>query len=80
MPTVSKTRLKAHMLAYFREVEATGEPLVVTDRGLPVLQVAPVVPRRSVDEVFADWRAQTPDIDDDALMAPTTDEWPQVAG
>lgn len=30
------------MLEYFREVEATGEPLIVTDRGREVLEIRPV--------------------------------------
>ncbi|WP_269522343.1 type II toxin-antitoxin system Phd/YefM family antitoxin [Coraliomargarita parva] len=45
MKTVSKGRLKAKMLAYFREVEASGEPLIVTDHGREVLEVRPVSPR-----------------------------------
>ncbi|MFT4589551.1 MAG: antitoxin (DNA-binding transcriptional repressor) of toxin-antitoxin stability system, partial [Limisphaerales bacterium] len=36
MKTVSKGKLKAKMLEYFREVEATGETLVVTDHGREV--------------------------------------------
>jgi prevent-host-death family protein len=39
--TVSKSRFKAHALEYFRQVEASGEPLVITDRGEPVLQLVP---------------------------------------
>lgn len=40
-PTVSKSKLKAKALEYFREVERTGKPLVVTDRGRPVLKIVP---------------------------------------
>jgi prevent-host-death family protein len=39
MYTVSKSRLKAKALQYFREVEKTGRELVVTDRGKPVLKI-----------------------------------------
>lgn len=39
--TVSKSRLKAKALEYFREVERTGIELVVTDRGRPVLKIVP---------------------------------------
>ena len=42
--TVSKSKLKARMLELFREVEASGEPLVVTDRGKEVLVIQPVRP------------------------------------
>ncbi len=39
---VSKGKLKSKMLAYFREVERTGEPLIVTDHGREVLEIRPV--------------------------------------
>lgn len=39
MITVSKGVLKAKMLAYFRQVEETGETLVVTDHRKPVLRI-----------------------------------------
>ncbi len=37
------------MLEYFRQVEPTGEPLIVTDRGREVLEVRPVLTK---DRVF----------------------------
>jgi prevent-host-death family protein len=39
--TVSKSRFKARALEYFRQVEQTGRPLVLTDRGRPVLKIVP---------------------------------------
>jgi prevent-host-death family protein len=39
--TVSKSKLKAQALKYFREVEETGREIVVTDRGRPVLRLVP---------------------------------------
>ncbi len=74
MVTVSKSALKARMLEFFREVERTGEPLVVTSDGVPVLKVVPFAETRSVEQAFADVRGQlswTGDID-----APTDAEWP----
>ena len=41
MPTVSKSKLKAHALEYFRQVEQTGQELIVTDHGRPVLKIVP---------------------------------------
>ena len=38
---VSKSYFKAHALELLRRVEATGEPLILTDRGRPVLEVRP---------------------------------------
>ncbi len=49
MKTVSKGKLKGKMLEYFRQVEPTGEPLIVTDRGREVLEVRPVLTK---DRVF----------------------------
>jgi prevent-host-death family protein len=42
--TVSKSQFKPRALAYLREVEETGEPLVLTDRGRPVLRITPYAP------------------------------------
>lgn len=39
--TVSKSQFKPHALEYFRQVEKTRTPLVITDRGRPVLKLVP---------------------------------------
>lgn len=39
--SVSKSKFKPRSLEYFREIEATGEPLIITDRGQPVLKIVP---------------------------------------
>ena len=36
---VSKSQFKARALEYFRQVEATGEAVVVTDKGRPAIEV-----------------------------------------
>jgi prevent-host-death family protein len=38
---ISKTQFKAKVLEYFRRVQQTGRPIVITDRGKPVLKVVP---------------------------------------
>lgn len=40
---VSKSQFKPHSLEYFRKIEQTGEELVITDHGRPVLKVIPYV-------------------------------------
>ena len=56
---VSKGKLKSKMLEYFREVERTGEPLIVTDHGREVLEVRPLVPQmNSKAEILAKLRTQ----------------------
>jgi prevent-host-death family protein len=39
--TVSKSRFKARALELFRQVERTGQPIIITDRGMPVLKGMP---------------------------------------
>ncbi|MCP4755199.1 MAG: type II toxin-antitoxin system Phd/YefM family antitoxin [Proteobacteria bacterium] len=56
MKTVSKSALKAKMLAYFREVEETGEELVVLNYQKPVLRIIPYTEKKSFDEVFAPYQ------------------------
>ena len=41
--SVSKSQFKPHSLEYFRKIEQTGEELVITDHGRPVLKVVPYV-------------------------------------
>jgi hypothetical protein len=36
---VSKSQFKARALEFFRQVETTGEPLIVTDHGQPKLEI-----------------------------------------
>jgi antitoxin (DNA-binding transcriptional repressor) of toxin-antitoxin stability system len=36
---VSKSQFKAKALEYLRRVEATGEPVVITDNGRPTIEV-----------------------------------------
>ncbi len=40
---VSKSQFKLHSLEYFRKIEQTGEELIITDHGRPVLKVIPFV-------------------------------------
>ena len=37
--SISKSKFKAHALEIFRQVESTGEPVIVTDHGSPRLIV-----------------------------------------
>jgi len=39
--TVSKSQFKPHALEYFRKIEKTGQELIITDRGKPVLKITP---------------------------------------
>jgi len=38
---VSKSKFKPKALEYFRQVQESGQPLIITDRGKPVLKLMP---------------------------------------
>lgn len=74
MKTISKSRLKAEMLGVFRELERSGDELIVTDHGRPVLKIVPLQPKRpSVEELFAPYRGKVVYHED--IMKPLTEEW-----
>jgi len=41
MNQVSKSQFKSKALEFFRQVEKSGEPIVITDHGEPKLEVRP---------------------------------------
>ena len=51
---VSKSRFKAEALELFRQVEKSGHPIVITDRGIPVLKVVPY--KDDLDALLAELR------------------------
>ena len=38
---ISKSQFKPHALELFRDIEATGRPLIITDNGVPKLEIRP---------------------------------------
>jgi prevent-host-death family protein len=71
---VSKAHFKAHALEIFRRVQETGEPVLITDRGRPVLRLEPYFGED--DAVLASLRGSvlsyekpTEPVDEDALEA-----------
>ena len=61
---VSKSRFKAQALELFRQVEASGEPLVVTDHGRPTLEVRPYSPARPAADPLEELRDSVLRFDD----------------
>lgn len=61
------------MLQYFRQVEESGEDLIVTDHGRPVVRVCALRPKVSAATLFADVRGRVKYRGD--ILAPTTNEW-----
>lgn len=38
---ISKSQFKPHALELFREIESSGRPLIITDNGVPKLEIRP---------------------------------------
>lgn len=74
MESISKTALKARMLEHLRRVEETGQGLVVTDRGRPVVRIVPIRTRRPAEESFAGLREKVVYHGD--FLQSTAGEWP----
>jgi antitoxin (DNA-binding transcriptional repressor) of toxin-antitoxin stability system len=73
MITISKSKLKAKMLETFRQLEASGEELIVTDQGKPVLKIIPIKKASSVADVFGDIQGKVAYRED--INAPMLAEW-----
>ena len=69
---VPKSRFKPHALRYFREIEETGEAIVITDHGRPVLRIAPIV--EDVESALAFFRGSVVRYTD-PLEPVGTDDW-----
>lgn len=73
---ISKSKLKAKMLEIFRNIEATGEELIVTDHGTPVLRIVTFEKRKSLIDLFGDLQGSV--IYHEDIDTPTVDEWPDT--
>lgn len=74
MPTtISKSELQAKMLEIFRQLEASGDELIVTDQGRPMLKIIPIHKKATVSEVFGDLQGQVVYLED--IDTPTLSEW-----
>lgn len=69
--TISKSKFKPQALEYFRQIEKTGEELIITDHGKPVLKVLPYSGKPS--EVLKTLRGSV--LRYDGPTTPIGDEW-----
>jgi antitoxin (DNA-binding transcriptional repressor) of toxin-antitoxin stability system len=74
--TISKNKLKARMLEVFRQLEASGGELIVTDRNKPVLKIIPIKEKYTVAELFGKYQCRLNYHED--INAPTISEWNEV--
>jgi antitoxin (DNA-binding transcriptional repressor) of toxin-antitoxin stability system len=73
---ISKSKLKAHMLEIFRELEASGKELIVTDHDRPVLRITPIKSKSTVSEVFG--AVQGCVLYHEDINTPTLSEWSEA--
>lgn len=76
MITISKSKLKTHMLQVFRQIEQTGEEVIVTDNNRPVLRIQPYTRKPGVDEVFSPYRGKM--VLNEDPDTPTAEEWSEI--
>jgi prevent-host-death family protein len=72
---VSKSAFKAQALAYLRNVENTGEALVVTHRGRPVVRIEPYETANDVNARLRRFAVRF----DDPTEPVATEEWEAIA-
>ena len=69
--TVSKSRFKAEALELFRQVEKSGHPIVITDRGVPVLKLVPY--KAELEDLLAPLRGSVVEYVDPMMPLPELD-------
>ena len=77
METVSKSRFKPRALEYFRTIQETGMPLVITEHGRPVLRIVPYGQSSRAD--LAALRGSVLRYDDPTEPVGTAGEWESAA-
>ena len=69
---VSKSKFKARALQYFRDIEETGDPLIITDHGRPVLIIEPYT--EDSQQMLAELRGSVLHYDE-PLEPVSVDDW-----
>ncbi|MBN1893226.1 prevent-host-death protein [bacterium] len=73
---MSKSALKPKLLEYFRHIEESGEPLIVTSHNKPVLKIEALGRKKRLDEVFGSFWGKVRIPAD--IMTPETEEWEEA--
>ena len=76
MISISKSKLKTNMLRIFRDIEESGEELIVTDHNRPVLRIQPIASHKTAEEAFGAVHGKV--IYHEDINGPTTEEWGEV--
>jgi len=73
---ISKSKLKAKMLEIFRQLESSGNELIVTDHDKPVLKIIPIKQKAAVAAVFGELQGQVTYLED--INTASLQEWEDV--
>ena len=71
MKRIAAGTFKARCLAVMKQVHATGEPIIVTKRGTPIVKIVPI--RNEKDDIFGFLKGQLKIIGD--IESPIPVEW-----
>jgi prevent-host-death family protein len=74
MMTVAVSKFKATCLALLERVRKTGEPILVTKRGVPIAQVVPPPPPEPKESAFGALKGTAEEIEDIVEPLPA-EEW-----
>jgi len=74
--SIPKSKLKKEMYAIFRQLQASGQELVITDHGKPVLKIIPIRYKMTVAELFGDLQGRVTYLED--INRPTIVEWEEA--
>lgn len=74
--TISKSKLKAKMLEVFRQLEESGDELIVTDHDRPVLKIIPIKQKATVIEIFGPFQGKVTYLED--INTPSLPEWGDI--
>lgn len=80
MREIKAGEFKAKCLKLMDEVAATGEPLIVTKRGRPIVRLEPVAEEKTISIFEALKGSMSYDGDPDDLIAPLDLEWDYLKG
>jgi antitoxin (DNA-binding transcriptional repressor) of toxin-antitoxin stability system len=64
------------MLEIFRQLEDSGEELIVTDHGKPVLKIIPIKSKKAVTELFGEYQGRVTFSEN--IDTPTLLEWDEA--
>ena len=73
---ISKSKLKTKMFEIFRQLEANGDEMIVTDHDKPVLKIVPVKQKLTIAELFGDVQGHVKYLED--INQPTLAEWEEA--